>query len=142
MKAIPILGELLTRPSLKSSANNAKFLVYDPAVMTPESATLNYQMTSQPNAQQAFLKTLRENSNLLGQDKSMYSPNVRGLGRINVPVFLIWGREDKLVPMSHAAVAAQGFPNARVQILEKCGHLPMVEHPQVFNELIVSFLSQ
>ena len=131
LMGIPILGELITRPSLASSANNAKFLVFDPALMTPDSAALNYRMTSLPNAQKAFLKTLRENSYLLGQDKSMYGPNVGGLGKIAKPVLVIWGREDKLVPVSHAEVAAQGLPDVCVQILEKCGHLPMIEHPQV-----------
>jgi len=138
---VPILGELITRPSLEGSANSAKFLVYDPTIMTPESAELNYQIMSQPDAHQCFLMTVRENSNLFGQDKSMYGPNVTGLGTLNKPVLVIWGQEDQLVPVAHAKLAAQALPNARVQIFEKCGHLPMVEHPQVFNELVISFLS-
>ena len=138
---VPFLGEMLTRPSRSGSASSGKMFVYDPAIMTDELVELNYQMAALPGAQQCFLKTLRANGNLLGQKKSMYSPNVRGLPSITQAVLVIWGRQDKTLPVMHAEVAAQGLPHVRVNVLDNCGHLPMLEYGQVFNELLLGFLN-
>jgi 4,5:9,10-diseco-3-hydroxy-5,9,17-trioxoandrosta-1(10),2-diene-4-oate hydrolase len=138
--SIPLLGDLLTRPSLSGSAQSAKILVYDPAVMTNELIKENFQMASLPGAQQAFLKTLRANGSLFGQVKSNYGPNVYGLPSIKKPVLVIWGQQDQVVPVAHADVAAKNIPNVRMHLLDKCGHAPMLEHPQVFNELLLEFL--
>lgn len=140
--SLPILGEILARPSLSGSAQFAKAAVYDPAVMTAEDIELDYQMSLQPGAQQSFLRTLRANVNLFGQHPSMYDPNVRGLASITNPVLVVWGRQDKVVPVTHADVAAKGFPNVQVHIFDHCGHLPMREHTSAFNELLLGFLSQ
>lgn len=138
--SVPFLGEMLTRPSRSGSASSGKMLVYNPAIMTDELVELNYQMAALPGAQQSFLKTLRANGNLLGQNKSMYSPNVRGLPSITHAVQVIWGRQDRILPVMHAEIAAKGLPNVRVSVLDNCGHLPMLEHSQAFNELLLEFL--
>jgi 4,5:9,10-diseco-3-hydroxy-5,9,17-trioxoandrosta-1(10),2-diene-4-oate hydrolase len=138
--SVPFLGEMLTRPSREGSASFLKMLVYDPAIMTDELVELNYEMAALPGAQQSFLKILRANNNLLGQKKSMYGPNVCGLPSITHAVLVIWGRQDKVLPVMHADVAAKGLPNVRVSLLDNCGHVPMLEHTQAFNELLLEFL--
>ena len=140
--SVPILGEILTRPSRSGSAAFAKMLVHDPAVMPDELIELDYQMTSLPGAQQAFLRILRANGNpLFGQGESMYGPNVRSLATITNPVLVVWGRQDQVLPVAHAEVAAKGLPNVRVRIFDNCGHTPMLEHTLAFNELLLEFLS-
>lgn len=138
--SVPILGELLTRPSRSGSADFAKMVVYDPAVMTEELIELSYQMSLLPDMQKSFLRVLRANANLFGQHKSMYSPNVRGLPSITKPVLVVWGRQDQIIPVAHAEVAKKDFPDVRVQIFDNCGHFPMLEHTQSFNELLLEFL--
>ena len=137
---IPILGEILSRPSRSGSADLAKLVVHDPAVMTDELIELSYQMSLLPGAQKSFLQTVRANGNLFGQSKSMYSPIVQGLHSITKPVLVIWGRQDQIIPVAHAEVATKNLPNVRVQIFDNCGHFPMLEHTQSFNELLLEFL--
>jgi len=137
---IPILGELLTRPSRSGSANLAKLLVHDPAVMTDELIELSYQMSLLPGVPKSFLRTVRANGNLFGQNKSLYSSNVQGLPSITKPVLVVWGRQDQVIPVAHAEVATKNLPNVRVQIFDNCGHFPMLEHTQSFNELLLEFL--
>jgi len=140
MASIPLLGELLTRPSRSGTAASAKMSLHDPTLMTDEWIELNYQMASLPGAQQAFLRTLRANGNLFGQGKSLYGPNVQGLPSIAKPVLVVWGRQDQIVPAAHAEVAAKNIPDVRVHIFENCGHVPLLEHTQAFNELLLEFL--
>ena len=138
--SLPFVGEMLSRPSRSGSANLAKLVVYDPSVMTDELIERSYQMSLLPGMQKSFLRTLRANGNLFGQRKSMVEPNVQGLPSLAKPVLVVWGRQDQVIPVAHAEVAAKGLPDVRVQIFDDCGHLPMLEHTQSFNELLLEFL--
>lgn len=140
--SLPLVGEMLSRPSRSGAANLAKLVVHDPAVMTNELIDLSYQMSLLPGTQSAFLRTLRSIGSLFGQRKSMVEPNVQGLPSIAKPVLVVWGRQDQVIPVEHAEVAAQGLPDVRVQIFDNCGHLPMLEYTQSFNELLLEFLDQ
>ena len=138
---IPLLGEKLTRPSLSGAANSAKMCVHNPDIITDKLVDLDYEMASLPGAQQALLKVLRVNGNLFGQDKSMYKPNILGLPSITNPVLVIWGRQDQIVSVEHADVVAKKLPDAKVRIFDDCGHFPMLEHTQAFNDLLLEFLN-
>ncbi len=136
--AIPLLGEFLTRPSLAGKEQFLKTLVHDPSVITREIIEQNYQMSLLPGAQKAFLKILRTNINpLFGQT---HGATTRELGTITSPTLIIWGQQDPAVPVSHADIAAKSFPDVHVQVIDNCGHLPMVEHMQAFNNFLVDFL--
>ena len=62
------------------------------------------------------------------------------LDDVKVPVLLVWGREDNLVPVEDAGEFERLIPDARKVILEDTGHVPMLERPETFNELVVEFL--
>lgn len=140
LSSVPILGEILTHPSRSGSFYFLKMVMHDPAVLTDELLEQYYQMVSLPGMQQCFLRILRANGNLFGQFESMYGPNVRGLATITNPVLIVWGRQDRIMPVMHAKVATEGLPNVRLQIFDNCGHIPMLENTQAFNELLLEFL--
>jgi 4,5:9,10-diseco-3-hydroxy-5,9,17-trioxoandrosta-1(10),2-diene-4-oate hydrolase len=98
-------------------------------------------MAALPGAQQAVLKTLRSAGNLFGQYDDTYRPIVDNLESIQCPVLIVWGRQDRVLPVAHGQAAVSGLPNANLEILEDCGHLPMLEQTQKFNESILDFLS-
>ena len=139
--AVPVLGEILTRPSLNGTRRLLKEFVKDPAFLTDDFVDLSYRMAALPGAQQAVLKTLRSAGNLFGPYADTYRPIVDNLGSIKSPVLIIWGRQDRVLPVAHGQAAATGLPNARLKILEDCGHLPMLEQTEKFNESILDFLS-
>jgi pimeloyl-ACP methyl ester carboxylesterase len=61
---------------------------------------------------------------------------------VKVPVLLVWGREDNLVPVQDADEFERRIPDARKVILEDTGHVPMLERPETFNHLVAEFLAQ
>lgn len=138
--SVPIVGELLTRPSRSGTADFAKFLVHDPVVMTPDLLELDCQMAARPGAQKSFLKTLRDNASPIGQQKNVIQHIAGGIPSVRNPVLVIWGHNDQILPVAHANVAAQGFPNAEAHIFEDCGHFPMLEHSHSFNQILLKFL--
>lgn len=140
LASVPLLGERLLRPSRLGTAISARMAVYNPDVITDEKIDCDYQIAAQPGALEALLRTARSGINLWGQKSSFWSVHVKGLPSITHPVLVIWGREDPIVPVAHAQVAAKGFPNARVHILEHCRHVPMLEHTAAVNALLLEFL--
>jgi pimeloyl-ACP methyl ester carboxylesterase len=64
------------------------------------------------------------------------------LERIEVPTLIVWGRNDILVPVADAETYEHLIgENAHSVIFEDTGHLPMLERPTRFNELLGSFLA-
>jgi pimeloyl-ACP methyl ester carboxylesterase len=58
------------------------------------------------------------------------------LHRIDVPVKLVWGREDRIVPVGLAQELKKLIPRAEIHILENCGHLPHAEKADEFVEIV------
>jgi pimeloyl-ACP methyl ester carboxylesterase len=62
------------------------------------------------------------------------------LHRVITPTLIIWGKEDRLAPVAYAAEFGKRLANARVEILDRCGHLPQVEQLDRTVGLVKSFL--
>jgi pimeloyl-ACP methyl ester carboxylesterase len=64
------------------------------------------------------------------------------LERIKIPVLIVWGRNDMLVPVADAEMFEHLIgENARSVIFDDTGHLAMLERPERFNELVAGFLA-
>ena len=61
-------------------------------------------------------------------------------GEVSVPALLMWGRGDRVVPLSVGERLARDLPNARLHVLERCGHLPAEEVPDESYAILERFL--
>jgi 2-hydroxy-6-oxonona-2,4-dienedioate hydrolase len=61
------------------------------------------------------------------------------LEQIVFPVLLIWGENDRVVPVDQARIALPGFHDARLLTLPSCGHVPQIECPAAVVEAINRF---
>jgi pimeloyl-ACP methyl ester carboxylesterase len=61
------------------------------------------------------------------------------LERIDCPVLLIWGKHDLLVFQTGAEQVLETVPEARLEIIEDCGHCPQIESAERLTELLVDF---
>jgi pimeloyl-ACP methyl ester carboxylesterase len=57
----------------------------------------------------------------------------RYLHRIKAPTLIIWGDEDRIVPLQHSELWRRVLPNAKVQIFKGAGHLVLDEKPEAVN---------
>ena len=64
----------------------------------------------------------------------------RFLPRVANPTLIIWGREDRVVPVECGEQYRRSLPNATLTVLERCGHLPPIEQPDAFARLVLDFL--
>jgi len=63
------------------------------------------------------------------------------LHRVNVPVKIVWGEADKILPVAYAREFKKLMPAAEVEIIPRCGHLPQAEKPQEFCDIVFRFLN-
>jgi 4,5:9,10-diseco-3-hydroxy-5,9,17-trioxoandrosta-1(10),2-diene-4-oate hydrolase len=62
--------------------------------------------------------------------------------QIRVPTLIVWGKQDRVVPVKHAAVAHARIPQARLHLFDNCGHTPQLEFPDKFNSLVRDFVRE
>jgi pimeloyl-ACP methyl ester carboxylesterase len=62
------------------------------------------------------------------------------LHRVRVPTLIVWGADDRLLPPSLGAVFDAEIPDSRLVVLDRCGHVPMVEAPEALNAALLEFL--
>ena len=62
-------------------------------------------------------------------------------GRQNLPTLLIWGREDKSVSSAEMQQLVKLIPGIDYHIIEKAGHIPQYERPEIVNPLLIEFLN-
>ena len=57
-----------------------------------------------------------------------------------MPMCVVWGRNDQVIPVRHAGNAAALAPSARVEIIPNAGHFPHKDHPQRFVKIVNDFI--
>lgn len=65
----------------------------------------------------------------------------RRLPEIRIPVDLIWGESDQMVPLDYARRLASELPNARLVTIPVCGHVPQLECADRFTSTLLGVLS-
>src|SRR3990172_7770477 len=63
------------------------------------------------------------------------------LGRIKAPTLVVWGEKDRLVPLPFGEAYHRGIPGSKFVTIEGCGHLPPLEQPERFAEIVLAFLA-
>ncbi len=139
---LPVIGELIARPSRGFIARFWKTMVYDQALITDEIVEMYYQMASLPGAKKSALTMLRAIEDFRGARADIMRYLTDNLPTITTPTLIIWGQQDSYRPVVHAYVAKEKIPNSELRIFDPCGHLPHFERPEDFNKLLLEFLAK
>lgn len=92
---------------------------------------------SKPGAVSAFARTLRGVVDTQGQYVTMLDRSYLMHG---LPVQIIWGEDDLIIPVSHARLAHRQIPGSRLEILPESGHMPHGDHPDRFVQIVHQFI--
>jgi 3-oxoadipate enol-lactonase len=63
-----------------------------------------------------------------------------GLGRVEIPVLVLVGEHDEATPPPMSLELAAGLPQAHLEIIAGCAHVPQLQSPQIFLDVIGDFL--
>lgn len=64
------------------------------------------------------------------------------LHKVQAPTLLIWGKQDTVTPPFVAEKFHELIANSRLHFLDECGHAPMMEKPEQFNDILENFLGE
>jgi len=96
-----------------------------------------YRSLTDAATRRAFIRTIRAVIDPGGQSVSAH-------GRLHLteglPVMIVWGARDRIIPVDHAARAAEAIPHSRLEVLPGIGHFPQAEAPVAVADLILDFL--
>jgi pimeloyl-ACP methyl ester carboxylesterase len=134
--AVGIHVEGITRPDifLMNPRQLAETIFADPELAKKRNA-------SPPTEQEAatLMKNRFMTAKLSWQPRSHNPDLPKWLHRIDVPSLILWGDSDRLVPLAFGEEYHRLIPASRLEVLERCGHLPQVERSAEFVDRVAQF---
>lgn len=121
------------RSSREYITEKTREVFYDPNIATPELIDEIFEIT---NNRSKVLHTLYISKSALRHNMEKELP------KITQPTLLIWGKNDIVTPAEVGAHFHSLLPDSSLHFIDKCGHAPMMEHPIIFNKLLLEWLER
>lgn len=134
-EGIKLIGALYRQPTIENLKRMMSVFVYDTSALTEAlfQARLDNMLTRRDHLEN-FVKSAEANP------KQFPDVGPR-LGEIAAPTLVIWGRDDRFVPLDVGLRLVAGLQNAELHVFSRCGHWAQWEHAEKFNRMVVDFLA-
>ncbi|WCT79394.1 alpha/beta fold hydrolase [Novosphingobium humi] len=135
-EGIKLLQGLYRDPTIEKLKAMMNVFVYDASALTEAQMQMRLDnMRSRLDHLENFVKSLAANP------RQFPDQNAR-LHEISAPTLIVWGRDDRFVPMDVGLRLLAGIPNSQLHVFARCGHWAQWEHADVFNEMVLNFLNR
>ena len=133
-EGIKLLNGLYRQPTIDNLKKMMSVFVYDPSDLTEElfQARLD-NMLSRRDHLENFVASLAANPRQFPD----FGPR---LAEIQAETLVVWGRNDRFVPMDVGLRLIAGIANSELHVFNNCGHWAQWEHADKFNRLVLDFL--
>ena len=98
----------------------------------------SYRTLTDAGNRMAFVRTAR----------AVIDPGGQSVSAVNrlylvaqMPTLIVWGGQDKIIPLVHAFQAHEAIPNSRLEVIQGAGHAPHEEEPARFTQILKDFLN-
>jgi pimeloyl-ACP methyl ester carboxylesterase len=98
-----------------------------------------YASLAEPDRRRAFLATLRS---VIGMEGQRVSASDRFYLAEAVPLLIVWGARDPIIPVRHGEDAHRALPGSQLEIFEDAGHMPQLEQPGHFIAVLERFVAE
>ena len=132
MPGVRALAEVITPRSMFEAS--LKTSVYDPGFATPQMVDRYWELNRYPGNRAATLARFAQ----MGQNRAATPAR---LAAIKVPVLIMWGQEDNLIPVAAAHWFHKALPTSQLIIYPNVGHIPMEEIPDQSAEDVKRWLA-
>ncbi|WP_432953433.1 alpha/beta fold hydrolase [Micromonospora haikouensis] len=137
--AVRPLARLLLRPSRAVARRTERALFHDRRHVTAARLTEALAAARRPHA----ARVMRELVGSLGTVRGVAAPwrqeLLDAVARLDLPVLVVWGDRDLILPAAHLDAARARLPRARTHLFADTGHLPQVERAEEFHRLVTGF---
>lgn len=133
-EGIKLINALYREPTIDNLKKMMNVFVYDPSDLTEELfQTRLDNMLSRRDHLENFVASLAANPKQFPD----FGPR---LGEIKARTLVVWGRNDRFVPMDVGLRLIAGIADAELHVFNNCGHWAQWEHADTFNRLVLDFL--
>lgn len=135
-EGIKLLQGLYRAPTIENLKRMMNVFVYDTSNLTEELfQTRLDNMLARKEHLDNFIRSLEANPKQF--------PDVgHRLGEISAPALVIWGRDDRFVPLDVGLRLVAGLQDAELHVFSKCGHWAQWEHAEKFNRMVLEFFGR
>ncbi|RSU52229.1 alpha/beta fold hydrolase [Sphingobium yanoikuyae] len=134
-EGLKLLNGLYAAPTRENLKRFNDVFVYDSSVLTDDLLEARLaNMTRRQDHLDNFLESLKLNPRQFPD----FGPR---LPSISAQTLIVWGRQDRVVPMDGGLRLVAGIPNSRLHIFNQCGHWAQWEHADAFNRMVIDFLA-
>ena len=132
---------VLTGSWLRRGATTLGGLLARAGVPLPEvvqEAVVGFGAMGDPGARAAFVHTARSVVDPFGQ---RVDARDRLHATAHLPLLVVWGRRDTVIPLAHGAALAEAVDGARLEVFEQSGHFPHLTEPHRLARLLAEWLA-
>jgi 2-hydroxy-6-oxonona-2,4-dienedioate hydrolase len=134
-EGIKLLQRLYREPTIENLKRMMDVFVYDASSLTDDLMQTRLEnILARRDHLENFVKSLAANP------KQFPDFGAR-LSEISAPTLVIWGRDDRFVPMDTGLRLIANMPNAQLHVFGRCGHWAQWEHAETFNRMVLDFLA-
>jgi 2-hydroxy-6-oxonona-2,4-dienedioate hydrolase len=135
-EGIKLIGALYRAPTLENLKRMMNVFVYDTSALTEE---LMQGRMENMLARKDHLENFVRSSEL----NPRQFPDVGArLGEVANPTLVVWGRDDRFVPIEVGLRLVAGLQDAELHVFSRCGHWVQWEHADKFNRMVIDFLGR
>jgi len=136
--ALPGLGRPLLRRMAdpRIARRTERSIFFDGTLVTPERIETAVKIARQPDFAQVYLEAARALGGLRGVAPKWRRELLPRVARLGKPTLLMWGARDLILPSAHLEAARLAFPQARTHLFPDTGHMPQIERPDEFAEVV------
>ncbi|MGQ0844055.1 MAG: alpha/beta fold hydrolase [Sporichthyaceae bacterium] len=140
--AIPGFGRAMLRKPTRAGLRHAERALYhDRSLADRERVAHSLNIGRQADAAEFMAELMHTLGTFRGVLPQWREELLRDAGVHRHPMLIVWGDRDRILPPHHFEAARTAFPHAKSHLFRTTGHLPQVERPDAFANLVREFLA-
>ncbi|WP_067834712.1 alpha/beta fold hydrolase [Nocardia lijiangensis] len=140
--AVPGIGYLATRHTTRLAAEMTERLIFaDKSLVTKERIDHALAIAKQPDPGDVMYETARALATGRGVRSEWRTELIAAVAKHPRPTLAVWGDLDRVLPAHHLVTARQLLPHAETHLFTGFGHMPQIECPDKFAQLVLAFLA-
>lgn len=139
LASIPVVGPVLAKLDAQVGPGLLKRIFFEPSRVDADIAREIVRLVGDPQIRHTILRSLKSNVSVFGLHRTLLQDNQAR--NLLTPTLLIWGQEDRVIPVQHGIDFAHSHSNVQIHVIQNCGHLPQLEQVEEFNRVVAHFLT-
>ncbi len=142
MLTLPVVGRVATRRTTRASARMLERAIFaDRSLASRQRIEHAVAIGRQPDSGVVMREIARELATGRGVKDDWRAELITAAAQHARPTMILWGDRDRVLPARHLETAQRLMPNATTHLLTGIGHMPQIECPDEFADLMLDFLA-